>query len=143
MAITLSFNAETPQEVAAQLSGFFALLHKQGTPTTEPITQTAGDVIEGTATEVKEPEPAPKERKKREPKKAAEPEAADPENEKKSDAKPASVDDVREALKKMASAKGEDAVWNLLEKYKAKSASTVPEDKRADLVAEVTKECGE
>lgn len=48
---------------------------------------------------------------------------------------------VRQALKKLAAEKGDDEVWKLLSEYKAKSASTVPEDKRAELIARIDALC--
>lgn len=46
------------------------------------------------------------------------------------------IKDVRDALKALASAKGEDAVFKLLEKFNSKNASGLPEDKRAAMIAE-------
>lgn len=49
------------------------------------------------------------------------------------------IEAVRASLKALGSAEnhGTDAVFALLEQYGAKNASTVPEDKRADLIAAI------
>lgn len=57
---------------------------------------------------------------------------------------PATIDDLRAALVKLAKADGhgEDAVWKMLGELGAKKASEVPEAKRADVIAEINKLLG-
>lgn len=56
-----------------------------------------------------------------------------------STASPVDLDDVRAKLKTLGATDGlgHDKVFELLGKYGAKNASTVPEDKRADLIADI------
>lgn len=137
--ITLQIAGNTPAEVAAYVKGFFEQLMISGDagPAKDAVVEATATEVMDTATEAaKKAERKPR-TKKDEPKQVDLEEAIAAK-----DPKPAPpVQDVRDALQKLAKAKGEDAVWNLLEKYKAKSASTVPEDKRAELIAEIAKEC--
>lgn len=47
------------------------------------------------------------------------------------------IEDVRAALQSLAKSKGDDAVWELLSEYKAKNASTIPEEKRAEVIEKI------
>lgn len=105
----------------------------------EKPAQTSDAPLDG---EVIEP---PKTRKSRAKKDDAKPEPEQIDIEEKiaeSQAEVPTVDDVRAALLKFSKADGfgHDAVFNLLSKYDAKSASTVPEGKRAEVIAEIEKQ---
>lgn len=54
------------------------------------------------------------------------------------------IEALRDALKRLASAEGHgaDAVFELLGQYGVKNASTLPEDKRAEVIAKINEKLG-
>lgn len=159
MPITLTITADTPTDFFHQLAGAVGSMRAvggggaqqttQGPPAAAPKGETAkpidGEIIPPKA------DTKTTTRKPRETKKADEPKgetAPEPKTETaeagtvESQVDIPPVDDVRAALKKLASEKGDDAVFGLLKDFKAKNASTVPEDKRAELIAKVAELVG-
>ncbi len=137
--ITLSIADPTPEGVAEKLQGMFRLLLVSqavadgvANVTTAPTEEPKQEVLppeKPKATRAKKAEPKPEPKQIDLEEAIAEKTAVPP------------IEDVRAALMKLAKEKGDDDVWNMLEKYKAKSASTVPEAKRAELIAEIDEAC--
>jgi hypothetical protein len=143
--ISITVNAESAEALKAQLRQILegeaakpaAALTPKGLDATEAARLPAGEPTAAATSDVA----APKTRKKAD--KPAEPKAeVKPEPEVKTDppAEVPSLDDVRGALMNLSKAEGHgsEAVFELLGAFGAKNASTVPEDKRAALIAAVT-----
>lgn len=136
--ITLSIAGATPQEVADHVKGFFHQLLLSQEPTEAPPLVPEQPKEEAKLEVPKQEVIPPKTRKKAE-KTDAKSKQVDLEEAIAEKAPP--VEDVRAALMRLTKAKDDDAVWNLLEEFKAKSASTVPEDKRQALIDKVEEMC--
>ena len=149
--ITLSIAGNTPAEVAERVAGFYQQLRLSAG--TSAVEQQSAPSPESTPLEgeilppEKKADKAPKTRKAAEAK-------AETKDEPKAESKQVdleeaiaektaapTLEETRAALMKLSKVKGDDEVWNLLEKYKAKSASTIAEADRAKVVAEIEELC--
>lgn len=151
MTIRLEILADTPQELFTQLAGAIGAMRAAGggaaaqtVPVKEPAmpTATAEGALETAPKNdaVKETATRSKKKKDVQPERETKPENAEPSKDEAAADVP-NIDDVRAALKKLASAKGDDVVWTLLGTYKVKRASDVAEDKRAEIINKIEELC--
>lgn len=124
-------------EFSRVLGVFLPLLKPAEAPPTQPVQIPPAENADAPKTgEVI----SPKERKKREPKaeteKPSEPVQIDLE-EKIAEAKLPSIEDLRGKLRELGKAKDHDTVFKLLDSFGVKNASSVPAEKRAEVIAAI------
>lgn len=134
MSISVTVSGDTTDAIIADLQRIFpsllagtALPPMQEQPKRDPAPQPEQEVI-----------PPAKEKATRKAK-AKEPETIEGTAEKVETVEIPDIEMVRHKLKSLGSTDGlgHDKVFEVLGKYGAKNASTVPEDKRAELIAEI------
>lgn len=153
MSIKLEIVADDPQAFFNQLAGAIGTLRAVGpaaaaanaaapAAATVPVKQPeVPHTVEGAPAEKPAETKATRTRKPKDEPKVEAPAETKTEAPKDEAAPVPPIDEVRAALKKLASNKGDDEVFKLLGEFKAKNASAVPEEKRAEVIAKVDELC--